>query len=95
MTWTSPLGSLRLHAAPALVAAAQVAEGGRGALRPYIHVFLAYAVVWIMILLWVWWIARRLKNVDNERTKEARATESPDPLARKPAARPTDTGDDR
>ncbi len=57
--------SLWLLAAPA-VAAAQVTEGGRGALRPYVHVLLAYAVVWIVILLWVWWIARKVVRLNNE-----------------------------
>ena len=43
--------------------AAQVADAGRGAMRPYVHVLLAYAVVWLLILVWVWMIARRLKDV--------------------------------
>ena len=38
-------------------------EAGRGALRPYVHVLLAYAVVWLLILVWVWMIARRLKHL--------------------------------
>lgn len=38
-------------------------EAGRGALRPYVHVLLAYAVVWLLILVWVWMIARQLRRV--------------------------------
>lgn len=64
MIWRSSIGSLWLLAAP-VVAAAQVADGGRGALRPYVHVLVAYAVVWILILVWVWWIARRLSRLNN------------------------------
>ena len=64
MIWRSSIGLLWLLAAPA-VAAAQVVNGGRGALRPFFHVFVAYGVVWIMILLWVWWIARKLSRLNN------------------------------
>lgn len=53
---------LFLLAAPAALAA-QVADAGRGAMRPYVHVLLAYGVVWLLILLWVWMIARRLRRV--------------------------------
>ena len=42
---------------------AQSTEAGRGALRPYVHVFLAYGVVWVLILFWVWRIARGLKRL--------------------------------
>ncbi len=45
------------------VALAQTAAGGRGALRPYVHIFLAYGAAWILILAWVWLIARGLKRV--------------------------------
>ena len=38
------------------------AEAGRGALRPYVHVFAAYGVAWALILVWVWRIARGLKR---------------------------------
>lgn len=40
------------------------AEAGRGALRPYVHVFAAYGVAWALILVWVWRIARGLKRVE-------------------------------
>lgn len=39
-------------------------EAGRGALRPYIHVLLAYGAAWLLILVWVWMIARKLKLAD-------------------------------
>ena len=64
MMWSTPIASLWLLAAPAL-AAVQAAEGGRDTLRPYVHVLLAYAVVWILILFWVWWIARKLSRLNN------------------------------
>ena len=41
-------------------------EAGRGALRPYVHVLLAYGVVWLLILLWVWMIARQLKHLGGQ-----------------------------
>lgn len=65
MIWRSSIGTLWLLLTPAVVAA-QAADGGRGALRPYVHVLLAYAVAWILILLWVWWIARKLARLNNE-----------------------------
>ena len=49
---------------PAVLAAAQ-GEAGRGALRPFVHVLLAYAVAWIAILVWVWLIARRLRRLED------------------------------
>ena len=39
------------------------AGGGRGALRPYVHVFLAYGITWVLIAVWVWMIARRMKRL--------------------------------
>lgn len=65
MIWRGSIASLWLLAAPA-IAVAQVVDGGRGALRPYVHVLLAYAVVWILIVLWIWWIARTLSRLNNE-----------------------------
>ncbi len=38
-------------------------EVGRGALRPYLHVFAAYGLFWVLILFWVWRIARGLKQL--------------------------------
>jgi len=58
----------RLVTAPLLLLSAPAAllaqETGRGALRPYVHVLLAYGVAWLLILVWVWMIARRLKRVE-------------------------------
>lgn len=51
---------------PAVLTAQAAADGGRGALRPFVHVLLAYGVAWILVLIWVWWIARSLKRVNNE-----------------------------
>ncbi len=45
-------------------------EAGRGALRPYVHVLLAYGAAWLLILLWVWMIARKLKRADASRTAD-------------------------
>lgn len=47
-------------------------EAGRGALRPFVHVLLAYGVVWLLILAWVWMIARRLKRVQDSATADGR-----------------------
>lgn len=49
-------------AAPAVLSA-QAAEAGRGALRPYVHVLLAYGITWVLIALWVWMIARKMKRL--------------------------------
>lgn len=48
-------------AAPAVLLAQ--AEGGRGELRPYVHVFLAYGIMWVLIAVWVWMIARSMKRL--------------------------------
>lgn len=51
------------------VAAAEVAlllqSGGAGvpSLRPYVHVFLAYGLAWVIILFWVWRIWRGLQRL--------------------------------
>ena len=50
-------------AAPAALAA-QAAEAGRGALRPYVHVFLAYGLAWVILMLWVWRLARRVGKAE-------------------------------
>ena len=52
------VGLLTLFASP-LVLMAQDAQG-RGALRPYVHIFLAYGAVWLLVGFWVWRIASRL-----------------------------------
>jgi CcmD family protein len=52
-----------------------LAQGGGSvpSLRPYWHVFLAYAAAWLLILGWVVSIARRLGRI--ERTMENRESE--------------------
>lgn len=40
--------------------AAAVQGGASPSLRPYVHIFLAYAAAWILILIWVWRIWRSL-----------------------------------
>lgn len=71
---SSALAALVLAGLPALVpvpgfealAAAQD-EAGRGALRPYVHVLVAYGIAWLLVLVWVWRIARGLKRVEQAR----------------------------
>ena len=43
--------------------AAQTAASGIGGLRAYWHVFIAYAIVILMVLGWVISIGRRLKDI--------------------------------
>ena len=45
-------------------------EAGRGALRPYVHVLLAYGAAWLLILVWVWMIARKLKRAGTSPTAD-------------------------
>ena len=37
---------------------------GRGALRPFAYVFIAYGLVWVIIGFWVFLIARRLGRIE-------------------------------
>lgn len=62
MTRLTPLlmGFLLLIPAPVLAQGTQ----GRGALRPYFYVFLAYGLVWVIIGFWVFLIARRLGRLE-------------------------------
>jgi len=46
--------------------AAQADALSRQTLRPYLHVFVAYAVAWLLVLGWVISIARRLGRVEEE-----------------------------
>ena len=39
--------------------------GGSPSLRPYVHIFLAYAAAWILILFWVWRIWRSMGRLDS------------------------------
>lgn len=39
------------------------AEAGQGApLRPYVHVYAAYGIAWLLVLLWAWRISRMTKR---------------------------------
>ncbi len=48
--------------------------GGSPSLRPYVHIFLAYAAAWILILVWVWRIWRSLRRLGSS-SSTAAATE--------------------
>ncbi|NNF27645.1 MAG: CcmD family protein [Gemmatimonadetes bacterium] len=48
---------------------------GRGALRPFAYVFVAYGLVWVIIGFWVFLIARRLGRLE-ERLGGGRGGES-------------------
>ncbi len=63
--WTTAflLGVLLLQASPAWAQAGTVL--GRQTLgRAYWHVFVAYAIVWLIVLGWVISIVRRLRRVE-------------------------------
>lgn len=54
-----------------VVAGPAAAQAGSGALgsqsfRPYAHVFIAYALAWLLVLGWAWSIARRLGRVERQ-----------------------------
>lgn len=38
----------------------------RGSLRPYWHVFIAYAVGWVLVLGWIVSIARRIARLEQQ-----------------------------
>lgn len=41
---------------------AQAEAGQDAALRPYIHVYAAYGIGWLLVLLWAWRISRMTKR---------------------------------
>ena len=53
------------------------AQGGSSpSLRPYVHIFLAYAAAWILIRFWVWRIWRGLGRLASSPFESAeRATD--------------------
>lgn len=59
----------------ALVAPAAAQTGAEGlasqSLRPYAHVFVAYALAWAVVLGWVIWIGRRWARVEEELEDDA------------------------
>ena len=61
---------------PNLLTALLQSGAGGASLRPYVHIFLAYAAAWILILFWVWRISRGLKRLGSSTVDGAeRATE--------------------
>ncbi len=58
------LAALLLAVASSPVAAQATSANAIGGLRAYWHVFIAYAVVIVLVLGWVISIARRLKDVE-------------------------------
>ena len=54
-------GLLWLSAGPL---AAQAARGA--SLRPYAHIFIAYAAAWILVVAWLIHIARRLRRATED-----------------------------
>lgn len=57
------VGALLLAGAEGLAAQAQA--GATGTLRPYWHVFAAYALAWLILFGWVVSIGRRLRRVED------------------------------
>ena len=54
-----------LCASPAMLLAQEAGAIGRQTLgRPYLHVFVAYAVAWAVVLGWLIAVARRLRRVE-------------------------------
>lgn len=48
------------------LAGAQAESGALGtqSLRPFAHVFIAYALAWLLVIGWTWSISRRLGKVE-------------------------------
>jgi CcmD family protein len=66
LRWVLPIGVVNvLLALDAVALSAQTsgAAAGVGGLRAYWHVFIAYAVVILLVLGWVVSIGRRLKDI--------------------------------
>ena len=69
--WTTAfvLGVLLLQASPVWGQAGS-ALGQQTLGRAYWHVFVAYAIVWLLVLGWVISIVRRLRRVEERLAKE-------------------------
>jgi CcmD family protein len=65
LRWVLPVGVLSVLLAIGAVAVSAQASGaaGVGGLRAYWHVFIAYAIVILLVLGWVVSIGRRLKDI--------------------------------
>ena len=56
---------LALYASPLTLLAQEAGALGRQTLgRPYWHVFIAYAIAWVLVFGWLISIARRLRRVE-------------------------------
>jgi len=60
------LTALAVLCAPDALAAQNQDLGAQRLGRPYLHVFLAYAVAWALLFGWVVSIARRLRGVERK-----------------------------
>lgn len=66
-----PVGALAALAALAVLASGLAGQSdvqalGGQSLRPYWHVFIAYALAWILVFGWLFSIARRLSRVERK-----------------------------
>ncbi len=56
---------LALYASPLTLLAQEAGALGRQTLgRPYWHVFIAYAIAWVLVFGWLMAIGRRLRRVE-------------------------------
>ncbi len=62
--WTASVVVVLLLQASPVWAQAGTALGQQTLGRPYWHVFAAYAIVWLLVLGWVFSIVRRLRRVE-------------------------------
>ena len=40
-------------------------------MRPYVHIFLAYGIAWILIAFWVWRISRGMRRMADREPEDA------------------------
>ncbi|MEZ4417899.1 MAG: CcmD family protein [Gemmatimonadota bacterium] len=67
--WFGPVVALLfvVLAGPESVLAQEVGDRvARGSLRPYWHVFAAYAIAWVLVFGWIVSIARRLGKLERD-----------------------------
>lgn len=64
--WPLVAGTLPVVFLVGGLAGAQAGSAALGtqSLRPYAHVFIAYALAWLLVIGWTWSIARRLGRVE-------------------------------
>jgi hypothetical protein len=46
---------------------------GSGPFRPYLHVFIAFGVAWVMVAVWVVQIGRKVRRISERLEAEGRA----------------------